>query len=100
MFSSGTLVFAGFEVPVPFFLLRHPQGNVIVDGGNPLAVARDPHAHLGPLADVFEVHMAEEDHCVAQLQRLGADTAAVTMSCRRTSTWTTRARSGTFRTRP
>jgi glyoxylase-like metal-dependent hydrolase (beta-lactamase superfamily II) len=78
LFSSGTLVFAGFEVPVPFFLLRHPQGNVIVDGGNPLAVARDPHAHLGPLADVFEVHMAEEDHCVAQLQRLGADTAAVT----------------------
>jgi N-acyl homoserine lactone hydrolase len=77
LFSSGTLVFAGFEVPVPFFLLRHPQGDVIVDGGNPLAVARDPHAHLGPLADVFEVHMTEDDHCVAQLERRGVNTSAI-----------------------
>ena len=29
----------------------------IVDGGNPLAVARDAHAHWGRLADIFEVHM-------------------------------------------
>jgi glyoxylase-like metal-dependent hydrolase (beta-lactamase superfamily II) len=77
LFSSGTLVFAGFEVPVPFFLLRHPEGDVIVDGGNPLAVARDPRAHLGPLADIFEVHMTEADHCVAQLGRLGVDTASI-----------------------
>jgi glyoxylase-like metal-dependent hydrolase (beta-lactamase superfamily II) len=77
MFSSGTLVFAGFEVPVPFFLLRHPQGDVIVDGGNPLAVARDPGGHLGPLADVFEVHMTEDDHCVAQLERAGIDAHSI-----------------------
>jgi glyoxylase-like metal-dependent hydrolase (beta-lactamase superfamily II) len=78
LFSSGTLVFAGFEVPVPFFVISHPAGNVIVDGGNPLAVARDPHAHLGPLAEVFEVHMSEEDHCVAQLQRCGIDNDGIT----------------------
>ena len=78
LFSSGTLVFAGFEVPVPFFVISHPAGNVIVDGGNPLAVARDPRAHLGPLAEVFEVHMSEEDHCVAQLQRRGIDTDGIT----------------------
>jgi len=78
LFTSGTLVFAGFEVPVPFFLIRHPDGNVVVDGGNPLAVARDPRAHLGPLADVFEVHMTAEDHCLAQLERIGADPAAIT----------------------
>ena len=78
LFSSGTLVFAGFEVPVPFFVISHPAGNVIVDGGNPLAVARDPHAHLGPLAEVFEVHMSEEDHCVAQLQRRGIDYDGIT----------------------
>jgi glyoxylase-like metal-dependent hydrolase (beta-lactamase superfamily II) len=76
-FTSGTLVFAGFEVPVPFFLLRHPDGDVIVDGGNPLAVARDPHGHLGPLADIFEVHMTEQDHCVAQLERRGVGTGAI-----------------------
>ena len=77
LFTSGTLVFAGYEVPVPFFVLRHPDGEVLVDGGNPLAVARDPRAHLGPLADVFEIHMTEDDHCMAQLQRRGLDPSAI-----------------------
>jgi len=71
MFSSGTLGLGGYEVPVPFYLIRHPQGDVIVDGGNPLAVARDAHAHWGKLADLFEVQMSEEQHCVAQLRRHG-----------------------------
>jgi N-acyl homoserine lactone hydrolase len=71
LFASGTLGLGGIEVPVPFFLLRHPQGDVLVDGGNPLAVARDAHAHWGPLADIFTVHMSEEQHCAAQLGRLG-----------------------------
>jgi N-acyl homoserine lactone hydrolase len=71
LFSSGTLGLGGFEVPVPFYLIRHEQGDVIVDGGNPLAVARDPHAHWGKLADIFEVHMTEEQHCVAQLRQHG-----------------------------
>lgn len=71
LFSSGTLEVAGIEVPVPFFLIRHPEGDVVVDGGNPLAVARDPRGHWGALADQFDVRMTEEQHCVAQLQRLG-----------------------------
>jgi glyoxylase-like metal-dependent hydrolase (beta-lactamase superfamily II) len=71
LFTSGTLGLGGFEVPVPFYLIRHPQGDVIVDGGNPLAVARDPHAHWGKLADIFEVHMTEQQHCVAQLRQHG-----------------------------
>jgi N-acyl homoserine lactone hydrolase len=71
MFESGTLGLGGVEVPVPFFLIRHPQGDVVVDGGNPLAVAHDAHAHWGGLADQFAVHMTEEQHCAAQLRRLG-----------------------------
>jgi glyoxylase-like metal-dependent hydrolase (beta-lactamase superfamily II) len=77
LFDSGTLGLDGVEVPVPFFLIRHPRGDVLVDGGNPLAVARDPHAHWGPLADVFEVHMTEQQHCVAQLGRLGVGPDAI-----------------------
>lgn len=73
LFDSGTLALNGVEVPVPFFLLRHPQGDVIVDGGNPLAVTRDPRAHWGGLADIFEVHMTEAQHCAAQLAGLGVD---------------------------
>jgi len=77
MFDSGTLGLGGVEVPVPFFLIRHAQGNVLVDGGNPLAVARDPHAHWGALADHFTVHMTEEQHCAAQLRRLGVESESV-----------------------
>jgi len=71
LFSSGTLEVGGANVPVPFFLIRHPDGDVLVDGGNPLAVARDPRAHWGALADQFSVHMTEEQHCLAQLHGLG-----------------------------
>jgi N-acyl homoserine lactone hydrolase len=77
LFDSGTLGLGGVEVPVPFFLIRHPQGDLIVDGGNPLAVARDSHAHWGELADIFEVHMSEEQHCAAQLRRLGVEPDSV-----------------------
>jgi len=77
LFSSGTLEVGGVEVPVPFFLIRHPEGDIVVDGGNPLTVAVDARAHLGGLADVFRVHMTEEQHCVAQLRELGIPTESV-----------------------
>lgn len=78
LFDSGTLALNGVEVPVPFFLIRHAEGTVVVDGGNPLAVARDPRAHWGDLADVFEVHMDEEQHCAEQLARFGVVPEQVT----------------------
>ncbi len=77
MFDSGTLSVGGLDVPVPFFLIRHPHGDVVVDGGNPVAVARDPRAHWGRLADHFEPHMTEEQHCAAQLRRLGVEPESV-----------------------
>ncbi len=77
LFKSGTLVFGGVEAPVPFYLIRHPGGDVLVDGGNPLAVARDPRGHWGPLADVFEVHMTEDEHCVPQLERIGIELESI-----------------------
>jgi glyoxylase-like metal-dependent hydrolase (beta-lactamase superfamily II) len=76
-FSCGTLEVEGVDVPVPFFLLRHPQGDILVDGGNALAVARDAHAHWGVIAEQFTVHMTEEQHCAAQLSRLGIETESV-----------------------
>jgi glyoxylase-like metal-dependent hydrolase (beta-lactamase superfamily II) len=51
---------------------------VIVDGGNPLTVAHDARAHWGPLADVFEVHMEPDQHCLAQVERLGVSEESVT----------------------
>ncbi len=78
LFDSGTLGLGGAEVPVPFYLLRHGEATVVIDGGNPLAVAQDARRHWGGLADVFEVHMTEAQHCAAQLQRFGVHPGEVT----------------------
>jgi N-acyl homoserine lactone hydrolase len=77
LFDCGTLGLGDVRVPVPFYLIRHPQGDVLIDGGNPLAVARDAAAYWGPLADMFEVHMSEQQHCAAQLRQLGVEPDAV-----------------------
>ena len=34
-----------FEIPVPWFLIKHPHGNVVIDGGSAIEVAIDKHAH-------------------------------------------------------
>lgn len=36
-----------FDIPVPFFLIAHPKGNVLFDTGNALAVAHDKVKHWG-----------------------------------------------------
>ncbi len=77
LFSSGTLEAEGFEVPVPFFHIRHPEGDIVVDGGNPLAVAEDVRAHWGPLADVFRPRMSPQQHCAAQLAEVGVSPESI-----------------------
>jgi N-acyl homoserine lactone hydrolase len=77
LFDSGTLAVGGVEVPVPYFLIRHPDGDVVVDGGNPLPVAHDPVAYWGALADQFEVDMTPEQHCETQIRGAGVDPASV-----------------------
>lgn len=77
LFDSGTIGLAGLQVPVPFFLVRHPGGNVLIDGGNPLEVARDARAYWGPLADEWDVQMLEKQHCAAQVRQLGVEPDSV-----------------------
>ncbi|MBX6762284.1 MAG: N-acyl homoserine lactonase family protein [Rubrobacteraceae bacterium] len=66
-----------YEIPVPFFLITHPRGNVLFDGGNALEVARDARAHWGVVVDAYEPVMSEDDFVVNQLQRLDIDPASV-----------------------
>lgn len=62
---------ADYEIPVPFFLITHPAGHTIIDGGNPVEVAEDPHRYWGGIADTYYPVLRKEDGCVEQLQRLG-----------------------------
>lgn len=59
------------EIPIPWFLLVHPKGNTIIDGGLAVEGLSDPRAYWGSAIDAFEPVMTERDGCVAQLDALG-----------------------------
>lgn len=59
------------EIPVPFFLVTHPQGNVVIDGGTPVECAFHAKEHWGPIADVFVPVMEARQGCAAQIEQLG-----------------------------
>ena len=65
------------EIPVPFFLITHPRGNVLFDGGNALEVGQDAREHWGAVVDVYEPVMTEDDFVVNQLQAMDVDPASV-----------------------
>ena len=61
------------------FLVQHPRGNVLYDGGNALEVAgdRDPYEYRGAVTDAYLLVMDDEDFVVNQLERLDVDPASV-----------------------
>lgn len=60
-----------FEIPVPWFLLKHPQGNVVIDGGNAAEAAIDKRGHWGAVVDAYDPVMGLADNCVDQLRMVG-----------------------------
>ncbi|WP_423211939.1 AttM family quorum-quenching N-acyl homoserine lactonase [Paracoccus yeei] len=83
MFQTGTLKCkvhnikmnegngADYAIPVPFFLLTHPKGHTIIDGGNAVECATDPRGHWGGICDVYWPEMSEDEGCVAQMEKIG-----------------------------
>lgn len=57
-----------FEIPVPWFLIKHPQGNVVIDGGNAVETAIDKRGHWGAAVDAYEPVMSVSENCVDQLK--------------------------------
>lgn len=62
---------ADYEIPVPFYLITHPKGHIVIDGGNAVEVAKDPRGYWGSICDVYWPVMNEDEGCIAQLRRLG-----------------------------
>ncbi len=67
-----------FEIPVPFYVIDHPNGLVVIDGGTPEECATDPYGHWGAVVDFFKPVLNPGDGCVAQMERVGLDPARVT----------------------
>jgi N-acyl homoserine lactone hydrolase len=66
-----------YEIPVPWFLVSHPKGNVVIDGGNAGECATDARGHWGDIVDVYTPVMTPEQACVPALQQAGFDPASV-----------------------
>jgi len=85
VFSSGTMMIGkGFlqnlapmepkiEIPIGFFVIKHPKGNVIFDTGNNDKVITDL-GYWGKLSQVFEPKMTAEHTMDAQLAKIGLKT--------------------------
>jgi glyoxylase-like metal-dependent hydrolase (beta-lactamase superfamily II) len=83
MFQTGTLKCkvhnikmnqgngADYEIPVPWFLITHPKGNIVIDGGTAVECVADPRAYWGGIVDVYWPVMTESQGCLAQLATLG-----------------------------
>ncbi len=61
-----------FEVPVPFFLIMHPDGNVLFITGQPLSAVNST-----AVGDYIPV-MKEAEHISRQLAKVGLKTADIT----------------------
>ena len=66
-----------FEIPVPWFLIKHPEGDVVIDGGNAIEVSIDKHAHWGAVLNAYDPVMKKSENCVEQAKSVGTNIADV-----------------------
>ena len=59
------------NVPVSFYVLKHPKGNIMFDCGNNDKTIADPDGWWGPLAKGFGLKMTKDDAIPAQLAKIG-----------------------------
>ena len=69
---------ADYEIPVPWFFIRHPKGNVVIDGGNAAEVALDARRHWGQVIDAYSPKMRRDENCVDQLKSIGVRADEIT----------------------
>ena len=62
---------ADYEIPIPFYVLVHPKGVAVLDGGSALEAATDPHGYWGAAAQIYTPVMAKGEDCVSLVKTLG-----------------------------
>ncbi|MCJ2093363.1 N-acyl homoserine lactonase family protein [Methylobacterium sp. J-072] len=60
-----------YEIPIPWFLLLHPKGNVVIDGGLAAEGLADPRSYWGGAVDSYQPVMSDDQGCIKQLMMLG-----------------------------
>lgn len=70
-FTAGRDVGVPFDVPVPYFLIDHPEGYVLYDTGMALEVAQDKHKHWGDVVVAYDPIMTEDQWVVNAIKKVG-----------------------------
>jgi N-acyl homoserine lactone hydrolase len=65
------------RTPVTWYLVTHPRGIALIDGGNAAEVAVDARKHWGRIMDMSQVEMDPEEAVVPALRAHGFDPADV-----------------------
>ena len=60
-----------YEIPVSWFVVEHPWGNVVIDGGAAVEAAIDPRGYLGAAVDANQPAMTVADNCVDRALSVG-----------------------------
>jgi N-acyl homoserine lactone hydrolase len=66
-----------YEIPVPWYVIEHPRGLVVIDGGNAAECATDARGHWGDICEVYWPTMTAEQACVPAMRTAGFDPADV-----------------------
>jgi len=64
---------ATIQVPYFFYLIRHPEGDVLFDNGAHPALIDHARSRLGDAADLFEITMSPGEDVVSRLHTLGIE---------------------------
>lgn len=67
-----------YEIPVPWYLITHPKGNVIIDGGNSVHCATDPVGHWGAITQVYWPVFDPSEGCLNVINQMSIDPKSVT----------------------
>lgn len=70
-FTAGRGVGESFDVPVPFFLIEHPEGYVLYDTGNAYEVIHNKNEHWGDVVAAYDPVMTEDEWVVNAIQKVG-----------------------------
>lgn len=65
------------RVPIPMFLIDHPEGKVLFDSGMSLAAQHDPEGYIRPLGRSWELEIGPGEGLSARLEALETDPAEV-----------------------
>lgn len=68
---------APYEIPVPWYLITYPKGNIVIDGGTTVERATDSVGWWGGITQVYWPVFDEKDGCVNALERMGIDKESI-----------------------